>query len=178
MFPTVKVEINDIRLREKCNNLAARLERGMPDTMKDIGLLLTARNREAFERGQRGGMNKPLSKKTVKRRRQHARKTGKRLVAGEDTPLRAFGDRLYKAATAGEGDAHGAIFEVTGSSVTVGIDPRQIIFARMATGLHPKAKARGVPLRLPTVLEEADKPEIRRIGQAGLSRLLEKSHRG
>lgn len=96
---------------------------------------------------------KPLKESTVRSRRRRVER-GEKLVAGLETPLRAFNDRIYKAATATEPGTTGSAFLLEDDAVTVGINKRGLKFAPYAVGLKGSN-----PLRLPTTLTDEARSE-------------------
>ncbi len=109
---------------------ALRAARALADFTPELRVaaeMLSARIARRFQ--DASSLLLALSARTVKARRAKVAK-GASLVGGIDTPLRAFADSLYKAATATLPGVTGSAAKASPGEVAVGIDPAATPYMR------------------------------------------------
>lgn len=100
------------------NGLSIRLDDNASE-MREAATLIAGRIDEAFTNA--GSLVPRLADATVRARAARVGR-GETLVAGSETPLRAFGDSIRLAATATTPGVTGSAFQFDANGVTVGVD--------------------------------------------------------
>jgi hypothetical protein len=111
-----------------------------------------------------------LAPSTVKGYKSREKRTGKQLIAPFD-PLRGFADSLRIPATATKPGVEGSAFQIDRSSVTVGIDPEKIIYARRAL----LGWGTVTPERDALFITDTEIKKVEEVGVVGIRKRLGKS---